>query len=217
MKCKSIRPHKITHANTRTNKKRVRVLRERSLNKMVEMKKNKKGEKSDRILLKAIIENPGFSQYELKKKLKWHSGHVDSAVRRLLRSKKILLEVIERNGRRANLVYPIDYAKPLNVVEIPVKALNVRNPSWSQEACIYALDSSTIGISGRRIEEWDQVAGFKSHISPRVEEQKVFLEIPEDFVKFYNLDRKVYSTGIVGSNILITVSGEIIKTKRYPS
>lgn len=184
---------------------------------MSKIKRNKRGKESDRILLEVIKDNPGLSQYELAMKLKWNSGHVDSAIRRLLGTNKIFLKVMERNGRKVNLTYPIDYEKPVDVVEVPVQMLEIGNPSWSEEAFIYALDSSTIGISGSSIEEWEEVSAFKSQISPRREGEKMYFTIPESFVKFYNLDRKVYSTGVNGSNIFITVLGEVVRTKRYPA
>jgi hypothetical protein len=43
------------------------------------------------------------------------------------------------------------------------------------------------------------------------------LKIPEKFSRFYNMERKHRVVSINGNNILITISGNIIDAKRYPS
>lgn len=176
-------------------------------------KRNKRGKASDRLLLEAIKEYPGLSIYELAKKLKWTPGRVHGCVGRLLRAQEIFVRVLERTGRRVDLVYPKEL-EPSNVIKVPAKLLNGGNPKWQEDAFFYALDDSTIGVSGSRVEEWEEVAGFKSRTSVRRGEGEIFLTIPENFAKFYNLDRKAYLTGITGGNLFITISGEIVKTER---
>ena len=180
---------------------------------MRKAKRNKRGKESDELLLEAVKEYPGLSKYELAKKLKWTPGRVHGSVGRLLRAQEIFIKVLERNGRQVDLVYPKEQ-EPSNVIKVPAKLLNVENPRWREDAFFYALDNSTIGISGSRVEEWEEVAGFKSRTSVRRGEGEIFLTIPENFVEFYNLDRKAYLTGITGDNIFITISGEIVKTER---
>ncbi len=177
---------------------------------------NKRGKESDRILLEVIKNYSGLSQYELARKLKWNSGHVDSSVRRLLRSKKAFLRVIERNGRRVNLVYPKEQTS-LNLIEVPTELLKIANPIWDQSAFVYALDNSTIGISGHEVSEWKEISCFLEQIPVQKTEGKMFLEIPESFLRFYNLARKHRVVSINGNNLLITVSGDIVEEKRYPS
>lgn len=184
-------------------------------------KKTIKGENTDQILLKVIRDYPGLSQYELGKKIKWTIGRVDGAVRRLLNSKEVYVTVIERNGRRVNLVYPKDQ-KPSDVIEVRESLLKTTNPStrslWQEEAFIYALDNVTIGISGCEIPDWSEAACFNSRIPiERSDDGKVSLRIPERFVNFYNLERKHRVAFLNGNNILVTVSGDIIETKNYPS
>lgn len=185
-----------------------------------EMKKNKRGEKSDKVLLKVIKNYPGFSQYELGRKLKWNTGHVDGSVRRLLKARKVFLRIIERNGRQVNLVYPKD-ARAFKLgrqIEVPSELLENGNPTWNEQAFFYALDNSTIGIAGHRMEEWNEISCFTERTPIRRNSQgKLLLRIPEDFLRFYNLDRKHRVVSVNGNTILITVSGEIVEEKDYPS
>lgn len=183
---------------------------------MMRIEGNKRGKESDKILLEVIREYPGLSQYELKRKLNWHSGHVDSSVRRLLKSNNVFLRVMERNGRHVNLVYPKDQ-KPLNIIEVPIELLKVNNPTWNEHAFMYALDSSTIGVSGKEILDWAEISCFHETISLQREEGKIIFRLPEKFWRFYNLERKHKVISINGNNILITISGNIIEEKRYPS
>jgi len=183
---------------------------------MQELKRNKRGIESDEILLETIKQNPGLSQYELGRKLGWNAGRIDGSIRRLLNANKILARVLERNGRRVNLVYPKE-EKPRNVVEVPKELLQVANPTWNERAFMYALDSSTIGVSGREMHEWTEISCFQENIPVRHTEDKVILHIPEKFKRFYNLERRHKVVSVNGGNILITISGNIIEEKKYPS
>lgn len=189
---------------------------------MRKAKQNKRGKESDGILLEAIKNYPGLSQYELTRKLRWNSGHVDSSVRRLLRSKKAYLRVIERNGRRVNLVYPKEH-KLSNFIEVPSKLLEIGNPAWNDQAFFYALDNSTIGVSGNEMEEWNEISCFTEGVPIRKQnmhapdEGRLLLPIPEKFWRFYNLDRKHRVVSINGNDLLVIVSGDIVEEKNYPS
>jgi len=176
---------------------------------------NKRGKESDETVLDIIKNSPGLSQYELASKLKWSSGHVDGSIRRLLKANKIFIRIIERNGRRVNLVYP-EEKKPSNLIEVPSELLEVSNPSWSDQAFFYALDSSTIGVSGYETPEWGEISCFTRNVPITRDNEKYVLNIPEEFWRFYNLDRKHRVVSINGNNILITVSGDIVEEKRYP-
>lgn len=179
-------------------------------------KSNRRGRESDKILLEVIRDYPGLSQYELANKLRSSSGLVDGSIRRLLMQKEIFIRVIERNGRRVNLIYPKEQ-KPSNLIEVPVELLKTENPLWDQNAFIYALDSSTIGISGREIHEWKEVSCFLEKIPLKKEKDKIKLDIPDKFLRFYNIERKHRIVSLNGNNILITISGDIIEEKKYPS
>ena len=180
------------------------------------LKRNKRGRESDEVLFKFIKEYPGLSQYELAKKLKWPSGRVDGAIRRLLNEGRIVIKVLERNGRRVNLVYPEDL-KPTNVIEVPEELLHVGNPTWLDSAFIYALDSTTIGISGHEMREWGEISCFLKEIPIEKDKGKLVLKVPDNFKRFYNWDRKHRVVSINGNNILITISGNIVEEKNYPS
>jgi hypothetical protein len=43
------------------------------------------------------------------------------------------------------------------------------------------------------------------------------LEIPEKFSRSHNIERKNKEVSVNGNNILITISGNIIEEKKYPS
>lgn len=183
---------------------------------MKEYRSNRKGRECDQTVLEVIKDYPGLSQYELAKKLRSSSGLIDGSVRRLLRQREIFIRVVERNGRQANLVYPKDQ-KPSDHLEIPINLLTVGNPLWDQSAFVYALDSSTIGISGKEMPEWKEISCFQKKIPLKKERESIELEIPKDFLRFYNMERKHRTLSINGNNILVTISGDIVEEKRYPS
>ena len=183
---------------------------------MREPKRNVRGTESDKILLDIVVKYPGLSQYELGKKLGWNAGRVDGSIRRLLNADRVLIRVLERNGRRVNLVYAKD-GKPLNVIEVPAELLVKANPIWDEFAFVYALDSSTIGVSGREMPEWEEISCFLEKIPIEEVGGKMIVRVPERFWRFYNLDRKHRVVSINGNNLLITVAGDIIEEKKYPS
>jgi hypothetical protein len=183
---------------------------------MKEMRRNVRGKESDEILLETIKQCPGLSQYELGKKLRWNAGRIDGSIRRLLNNGKILIRILERNGRQVNLVYPKEQ-KPFDIIEVPTELLRTSNPLWDEYAYVYALDSSTIGISGREMSEWEETSCFLEKIPIQAVESKMVMKIPERFLRFYNMERKHRVVSINGNNILITISGNIVDKKKYPS
>jgi len=175
-----------------------------------------RGRGSDRTLLETIDNFSGLSLYELARKTGWTKGHVDGTVRRLLNSKRVYIKVISRNGRRVELIYPIGQ-KPSDIVEVPIELLKVENPAWQEGAFIYALDNVTIGISGEEDLEWKALSCFSQRIAVSKTNGRLLLKIPENLVSFYHLNEKHRVVSVNGNNILITVSGDIIETKKYPS
>jgi DNA-binding MarR family transcriptional regulator len=184
--------------------------------KMKELEGNRRGKESDRLVLEVIRNYPGLSQYELARKLNFSSGLVDGSVRRLLQESEIFIRVLERNGRRVNLVYPKEQ-KPIALIEIPTKLLKTGNPVWDQNAFAYALDTSTIGVSGKEMPEWSEISCFQESLPIRKIDGKLVLQIPEKFQRFYNMERKHRVISVNGNNLLITVSGDIVEEKKYPS
>jgi len=172
------------------------------------------GNESNQVLLKTVREHPGLSMYELSQKIGWKIGRVDGCVRRLLNMGRIHVEAIERKGKRTNLVYPKSRKNP-SLIEVPARLLG--NPDWKNEAFVYALDSATIGISGKTNDMWDRESCHMEKVDLRRHEEKISLTLPERFFKFYRLDQKHRTVALTGGNILVTVSGEIIQSKKYPS
>jgi len=183
---------------------------------MKDFKGNRRGKESDKLVLEVIRNYPGLSQYEIARKLRSSSGLVDGSIRRLLKQNEIFILVLERNGRRVNLAYPKEQ-KPSDVIEVPVDLLKTGNPLWDQNAFAYALDSSTIGISGKEMPEWSEISCFQESLKIRKVDGKLVLKIPETFLRFYNMERKHRVISVNGNNLLVTVSGDIVEEKKYPS
>lgn len=100
---------------------------------------------------------------------------------------------------------------------MPTELLVVGNPLWLHEAHVYALDSSTIGISGKEKAEWNEIACFHEKINIERTTEKVSLQIPDKIKTFYNMERKHSVVSINGNDILVTISGTIIEDKKYPA
>ncbi len=183
---------------------------------MQELSKNKRGLQSDKLLIETINNYPGLSQYELTKKLDWQSGRVDGAIRRLVNGKKILIKSTQRNGRLVNLIYAKDHNLP-NVIEVPISLLQIGNQTWLGSAYVYALDSTTIGIAGTEMPEWKETACSTETIPITKNKEILVLQIPEKFSRFYNLDRKHKVVTVNSNAVLITIIGNIINEKKYPS
>lgn len=183
---------------------------------MNERKGNRRGKESDKLILEVIRNYPGLSQYELVRKLKSSSGLVDGSIRRLLKQNEVFIQVLDRNGRRVNLVY-LKEQKPSDVIEVPAELLKTGNPLWGQNAFAYALDSSTIGISGEEMPEWGEISCFQDVLKIRKIDGKLVLHVPEAFLRFYNMHRKHRVISVNGNNLLVTVSGDIVEEKKYPS
>lgn len=172
------------------------------------------GSASNEILLRTVRERPGLSMYELGREIGWNIGRVDGCVRRLLNAGKLRVAAVERNGRRTNLVFPKSKKDP-RLIEVPTSLLG--NPTFSHEAFSYALDSTTIGISGRVKRDWEEDASFMEKTSLKRSKRKISLKLPERFLRFYRLDEKRKVVTVNGDVILVTVSGDLIQSKKYPS
>lgn len=160
-------------------------------------------------MLDLINSYSGLSLYEIKSKLKWTTGKTDGVKKRLLRKKKIFIKVVERSGRRVELVYPYDQ-RPSSIIQVSEKELEIGNPLWDNEASIYALDSYTIGVAGKTIPEWSEISCFEKTIPLDHRDGNVLFEIPEEFRRFYQLDQNHSVVTINSNNLLITISGRII-------
>src|SRR5271157_502361 len=180
------------------------------------MKRNARGVTTDASLLDIIKNAPGLSMYELTREADWTIGRVDGAVRRLLRARKVVVEVIDRNGRMLNLLYPARAERPGHI-EVPIGLLKIGNPTWQSTGYVYGLDSNTIGISGKRNEDWETFAPMKNKVDLEKEGTSLALELPQGFLYFYRVGNRHVVKTINGNDILLTVSGNIVETKKYPS
>ncbi len=183
---------------------------------MQELTRNKRGIQSDKLLLETVNSHPGLSQYELAKRLDWQSGKVDGAIRRLVNENQILIKSTQRNGRLVNLVY-LKENKPANVIEVPISLLKIGNRVWADSAFVYALDSTTIGVAGQEMPEWKEAACFTETIPIKKDKEKIVLQIPERFSRFYHIERRHKVVSVNGNVVLITISGSIVEEKKYPS
>jgi len=172
------------------------------------------GNESNQVLLRTVREHPGLSMYELSRGIGWKIGRVDGCVRRLLNAKRIRVEAVERNGRRTNLVFPRSKKDP-SLIEVPARLPG--NPHFLNKAFLYALDNITIGISGKTNSEWENEASFMEKTDLRRNRAKVSLNLPERFIRFYHLNEKHKVVTLNGDNILVTISGDIVQSKKYPS
>lgn len=161
-------------------------------------------------LYQLIESEPGLSKYELKNELKWSMGKTDGSIRRLLESGQIIIKKIERDGRQVSLIYPNSY-RSTNVVKIPIMELEIHNPIWMNGAFMYALDSETIGVTGRRFRTWGNISRFMKEIPLRKDDEHIMFEFPEEFRRFYQLDRKHRVVSINANNVIINISGNIIE------
>lgn len=171
---------------------------------------------ADMTILRIVSDSPGLSLYQLTRKTGWNVGKVDGSVRRLVNAGKIFLVADERNGRKLSLVFPKEYW-PTPVISVPKRLLRAGNPGWSDKASVYALDNSTIGISGEPLAQWRRIAQFSTDTPVESKGDRVLLTIPRSFIQFYHLDTHFFAKTINGDNILITVGGRIVDSKPYPS
>ena len=107
--------------------------------------------------------------------------------------------------------------KPTATIEVPTNLVQSANQTWLDYALVYALDSTTIGIAGQEMPDWKEIACFTETIPIKKDKEKIILHIPEKFSRFYNIERKHKVVSVNGNAILITISGNIIEEKKYPS
>lgn len=93
-----------------------------------------------------------------------------------------------------------------DIIKIPDRLLRSPVLAWGDRAFIYALDSSTIGISGYEIEEWNKESCFTDVMPIRNDGEDLVIKIPERFFKFYKLDVYQRTTTVSGNIVLITVT-----------
>jgi hypothetical protein len=85
------------------------------------------------------------------------------------------------------------------------------------EAYVYALDHHTVGIAGEPLPQWQKIARFMSTVRIRRDDGGLHLTIPKEFVGFYHLDSHYFTKTLNANNILVTVGGQVVQSKAYPS
>jgi hypothetical protein len=163
-------------------------------------KRKQIGEGTDQVLLKAIVENPRLSLYELAQETGWGVGKVDGSVKRLHEKGLVKVECFVKAGRRVKLVSAVDYESSPDAFRVPQDILD--SASWKDSAHVYGLDRLTIGVSGKPVLEWDEAAVLKSKMPvKRVKESLVF-RLPKKFVDFYALGKSIVTLSTVKDVIL---------------
>ena len=62
-----------------------------------------------------------------------------------------------------------------------------------------------------------EISCFQETLKIRKVDGKLVLQIPEAFLRFYNMRRRHRVVSVNGNNLLVTVSGDIVEEKKYPS
>lgn len=165
---------------------------------------HKKGQITDSIVLREIMEKPGMTVSEIAEKLHWSNGRTDGSINRLILTKKIAVKHYLQRGTLKKRAYPENYkATPKNVVDLPVKIIDQK--LWNKSAFVYALSRSTLGFAPKEIEEWNKKALFKDHISFQKNRDNIHIKIPENLETFYQLENSDMSLSTIGSLALVTV------------
>jgi hypothetical protein len=175
-----------------------------------------KGQKANAVVEAIVRTNPGISLYGLAKRTHWPIGKVDGAVRRLVNSGKLFLVADEYNGRKRSMIFP-SRLKPQPLITIPSSLVTIGNPTWLDQAHLYALDNHTIGIAGESLAEWRRISKFEGRSPLKREKGRLSFVIPEAFTSFYGLETHYFTKTINSNNILVTVGGPIIESRSYPA
>jgi hypothetical protein len=101
-------------------------------------------------------------------------------------------------------VYPVNYTKKsASLIQIPKEMVTLE--VWTQQAFIYALSRSTIGVAPRKTGEWDGKAFSQEVVIIKKDDEKVVLELPGRFAQFYQLENSEISLSAVDDLIFVTV------------
>ncbi len=165
---------------------------------------HKKGLSTDSIILETIQRKPGATIAEIAQDLEWTNGKVDGSVNRLITEGKASIKYYLKRGTLVKKVYPVNHDKvPTRQITIPGAMINL--DVWMQQAFVYALSRSTVGIAPRKVEEWDAKAFSKQAVLIGKEAERVVLELPERFAEFYQLKNSEISLSTVGDFVFVTV------------
>jgi len=173
-----------------------------------------KGAATDAVVLEEIMKKPGITVSEIAETLGWSNGKVDGSVNRLRAEGKASVKHYLQRGMLVKRVYPEKYSvKPRNIMEVPVKLVN--GDLWKDNAVVYALSRSTMGVAPEQVEEWDKKAFFKEGANIKKGKATITVTLPERFCDFYQLENSDMSLSVVGNFVLATV--ESVLPVRLPA
>lgn len=174
----------------------------------------KLGKVTDSVVLREVLMNPGATVSSIAENLGWSNGKVDGSVNRLIREKKVEVKHFLQRGTLLKRVYPKEYLeKPKNTIEIPREMISDR--LWTNNAFVYALSRSTIGVAARKNEEWASRAFVSELANLRRKQDGVVITFPDKLTNFYQLENSETSLSTVGDLAMVTV--ESILPVRLPS
>lgn len=163
-----------------------------------------RGLSTDALVLEAILRNPGLTIAEIAEELEWTNGKIDGSVNRLITEGKASIKHHLKRGMMVKKVYPVNYdKKATSQIEIPKEMVNL--DVWRQQAFIYALSRSTIGVAPRKTGEWEDKAFSQEVVIIRKDSEKVVLELSNRFAQFYQLENSEISLSAVGDLVFVTV------------
>lgn len=177
------------------------------------MAKQSRSALTDNALKDIVDSNPGLSLYELSRKLDWSIGRVDGSVKRLIETDDAHIRLVERSGRRVNLVFPSGSSSG-DVISVPAKPLEENSRAWGNSAIVYALDSDTIGVSSDFDENWERKASFRNRAPVTRDGENLKIDLPDNVKNFYKLGNKHIDILIESSNIVLITSGKIVESKK---
>ena len=64
---------------------------------------------------------------------------------------------------------------------------------------------------------WETFAPMKDRVKLESARRSLALELPPEFMRFYRIENSHVVKTINGNDILLTVSGNVVETKKYPS
>ena len=178
-----------------------------------DMAKQSRSTETDKELREAVNTFPGLSLYELSRKLGWSIGRVDGSVKRLINTSEAHVRLVERGGRRVNLVFPAK-ADTGDKISVPLNVLESGAKVWGNSAIVYALDSETIGVSGGFNEKWERKASFRDRAPVIRNGEDLKIELPDKVKSFYKLENKQVDVKVESSNVVIYTSDKVVKGKK---
>lgn len=183
----------------------------------VKQARKKQAEETDRALLDFLSRKPGaLSLYQLAQEIGWSIGRVQKSVERLTKKELVTYRRAFLGGRSLKLIVPTRMSsdlEPLTVlkkpsnVEVAIPADIVDSECWGENAFLYALDRTSLGISSREENRWHESSLFESEVSLRKEEDAFMVTMPEKVYRFYWLYMSDYevSASPKGSKVIISI------------